>query len=234
MAYFKNLGEGTSIDAPPYPGWADKTIQIVEKAIWCAWARLISENCLDVASAKETAITAALQHYLVELLNLEIVDGFVSDVFPPPTRDSSVVDYSGEFLEKKPDLTFYCQHVKPVSNQRALFFECKPIGNINAYLGSNGLGRFIDGRYAWAMPHAGMIAYMRRRHPYDVQDALRTSLVLDGKVNISLSIDATCSENQVVVTEHGRDFLLRTGAAPGNIKIRHLWLDAGGEETTGE
>jgi hypothetical protein len=229
MAYFKNLGEGPSVDAPPFGGWADETIRIVEKAIRSAWKSVVLDTSLDVSTANETAITAVLQHYLVELLNLETVEGFISDVFPPPTRDSSVADYTGRYLEKKPDLTFYCQQVRPVSNHRALFFECKPIGSVSVYLGGDGLGRFLDGRYAWAMPHAGMIGYVqKRRKPKDAESLIRANLTQDSEVNIGLTVDAGVPEDHVVVTEHRRDFLLTNGRTPGNIKIRHLWLDSDG------
>jgi hypothetical protein len=229
MANFRNLGESPSVDDAPFPGWADETIRIVEEAIRSAWKSVLSDGSIDVKTENEVAITDALQQHLVRLLNLETVEGFNSDVFPPPTRDSSVSDFSGKYLEKRPDLTIYCQHVRPVSIHRAFFFECKPIGNIGIYLGANGLERFLDGRYAWAMPHAGMIGYVqKRRKPKDAESLLNSNLNKDSSVFTNLIVNGSLAKDPVVITEHPRHFQLRNGRTPGSIQIRHLWLDSDG------
>ena len=161
MRGFSSLGVGTSVPSIPYSPWPASYIETIENAIFTAW-EVMQSSVPDIGEKNETQITTGLQGFLVELLNQNSVDGFASEVFSIPVRDASVPDCKGN-IEKKPDLTFYCHTARPLGVLRAQFYECKPIGSCNVYIGEDGLERFLDGRYAWAMPHAGMIAYVKRK-----------------------------------------------------------------------
>src|SRR5258708_31137479 len=116
---------------------------------------------VELASASEPVITLRMQDALEVILNSVAVNGFSPAVFGPPIRGQELEDVSQKKLEKRPDLTFQ-QHVAvPATRHHALFFECKVLGRgrtVGDYV-KDGVRRFCDGRYAWAMPHAGMIAY---------------------------------------------------------------------------
>lgn len=221
MSGFYSLGVGTTVSGIPYSPWPSIYIDTIENAIFAAWEALKSSDP-DLGGKNETQITTALQRSLIDLLNRDSIEGFVCEIFGIPTRDASVTDYLGN-IEKKPDLTFYCHTAKPLCILRAHFYECKPIGSSEVYIGNDGLERFLDGRYAWAMPHAGMIAYVKRKRQVDALSELTSKLgspqSLVGIPTASISKKG-CS---VITTEHKRHFTV-DGQLPGNIRIRHLWL----------
>jgi hypothetical protein len=104
---------------------------------------------------------------LVDLWKNKSVKGFTSKVFSQPTRDSKLPDFAGNSIDQMPDLTFYLVNPRnTVSDAQfdALFFECKVLKNNQmsdyAY---EGISRFVEGKYAWRMKHAGMIAYDFRK-----------------------------------------------------------------------
>lgn len=224
---FSNLGKPPVTKHLPFPALEDKVVKIIEEAICVAWNRLKTSCVLNLKKANEKNITKELQRELVEVLDESLVSGFVSDIFNIPTRDASVEDHTGKLIDKKPDLTFYLSSSRPLSVNKGLFFECKPIGNIATYFGQHGLKRFCDGRYAWAMPHAGMIGYVRRKKsPMTAKDAAQNE-VDSGKLKvINQGADNSVTYASIWETSHERSYALSSGAAPGPIKIRHLWLDS--------
>ena len=126
------------------------------------------------ASAAERDITVKLQAKLIQLLNTGELSGFTAAVFAPPIRGQEVDNYSGKEKEKRPDLTFLRLAARPVSNHHAQFYECKVIGRgrtVDDYH-NDGVLRFVDGRYAWGMAHAGMIAYVSPPPPLMAATAL--------------------------------------------------------------
>jgi len=113
----------------------------------------------------------------------------------------------------------------PLSINKGIFFECKPIGNIETYFGENGLKRFCDGRYAWAMPHAGMIGYVQRKSvPLTAKDAIEKKVENGDLVLNSHYGDTSSTYHPIWVSVHSRSFVLLNGNKPGPIVIRHLWL----------
>ena len=111
----------------------------------------------------------------------------------------------------------------PLSANKGLFFECKPIGNVGTYFGPNGLGRFCDGRYAWAMPHAGMIGYVQRKtNPLTAKEAVETNVTAGTLIVQSHYGDSTAQYHPVWVSVHERTFTLLNGTLPGSITIRHI------------
>lgn len=223
---FVSLGLPPVRPQEPFQAFDDEIVQKIEQAICVAWQLLAASKRLDLATASEKAITAALQESIIDVLNNDYVAGFVPEVFQQPTRDASVADYSGKYLEKKPDLTFFISSATPLSANKGLFFECKPIGNIGTYLGQDGLQRFCDGRYAWAMPHAGMIGYVQRKTvPLTAEQAIQAN-VTDGTLVVESHGDAAAAYHPIWVSVHRRNFTLLNGNASGSITVRHIWLKA--------
>lgn len=222
---FANLGLPPVRPQEPFPAFDDDIIQKIEQAICFAWRLLAVSKKLDLKSASEKAITTALQECIIDVLNSAYVDGFVPEIFQQPIRDASVVDFSGKHLEKKPDLAFFVSSATPLSANKGLFFECKPIGNVGTYLGHDGLGRFCDGRYAWAMPHAGMIGYVQRKTaPLSAQDAIQANATSGTLVVKSHYGDPKATYHPIWVSVHSRTFKLLNGNSPGPITVRHIWL----------
>ena len=209
-------------------------MRIVERAIVVAWQQLLArpEFVTWAASAVERDITVQLQERLIQLLNAGEVHGFTAAVFAAPIRGQEVDDYSGSEKEKRPDLTFLRLAARPVSNHHAQFYECKVIGRgrtVDDYH-NDGVMRFVDGRYAWGMSHAGMIAYVAPPPPLMAAAALgsywtkaRQKLRLAGLPASPLKLDQTAS-HPIAISVHARGFKLQNLRAPGDITLRHLWL----------
>lgn len=221
---------------PPYLSWAPRQLRIVERAIAAAWGQLMSDPGFVkwATTAIERDITVKLQNQLISLLNTNEVQGFTAAAFAPPIRGQEIEDYSGVEKEKRPDLTFLRLAARPVSNHNAQFYECKIIGRgrtVDDYH-REGVMRFVDGRYAWGMPHAGMIAYVSPPPPSIALAALesywkmdRGDTPLEGLPACELVLDATVSP-PIAVSVHARKFPLSNYAEPGDIVLRHLWLSA--------
>lgn len=209
-------------------------MRIVERAIVVAWGNLMSAPSFAkwAETAIERDITVELQKQLIDLLNTNEVRGFTAAAFAPPIRGQEIEDHSGLEKEKRPDLTFLRLAARPVSNHNAQFYECKVIGRgrtVDDYH-KDGIMRFVDGRYAWRMPHAGMIAFVSPPPSSVASTALESywkkngeSKALEGIPTCALELDATASP-LITVSVHARKFTLPNNAEPGDIVLRHLWL----------
>lgn len=227
---------GTPPNAPsPFSAWTLRHLRIVERAIVVAWSRLTSTHGFTewADSAIERDITLALQRQLIELLNTSEVKGFTPAAFAPPIRGQELENFSGEEKEKRPDLSFLRLAARPVSNHNAQFYECKIVGRrrtIDDYH-KEGIMRFVDGRYAWGMPHAGMIAYVSPPPPSVASSVLEGywkkcvegGLSVDGVPSCALEHDDT-SNPSIAISVHSRKFTSSNCAPPGEISLRHLWL----------
>ncbi|AEB85128.1 hypothetical protein [Alicycliphilus denitrificans] len=230
-----NLGT-PPVGLPPYSPWTARHLRTIERAIAIAWGRLMSQPAFVawVQTAIERDITIQLQKQLVLLLNTNEVRGFSAAFFAPPIRGQEVENHSGSEKEKRPDLTFHRLAARPVDTQNAQFYECKIIGRgrtLDDYH-DEGVMRFVDGRYAWAMPHAGMIAYVSPPPPAVADVALsgywtkaRSGALASGLLTGKLQVDAATGPT-VAISIHQRTFPLPDQQHPGDIALRHLWLSA--------
>ena len=229
---FLNLGTAPHGPPPPFSAWSRKQIQTIERAIVRAWSQITGDpHCQAVLTGgTEPQITAMLQDALCELLNAGQVAGFSPATYLCPIRGQELDDYTGKLLEKRPDLTFPRLSSRPASNHNALFFECKILGRgraLDDYV-RNGVRRFQDGIYAWAMPHAGMLAYVIGAEAADPCSSLTATWSADpGPAAPHAPIEPVRGEGGVpaiALSRHARTFTLRNGEAPGQILLRHLWL----------
>lgn len=231
---FFNLGLPPKGPPPPFKAWQKRHLRIIERAIATAWGQAMrtAHGSTLLASGKEAEITAMLQDGLTDLLATASVHGFSAAVFGAPIRGQEIEDYSGLYIEKRPDLTFPRLSARPAINHNALFYECKILGrgrSLDDYIGE-GIARFENGNYAWAMPQAGMIAY--------VADGIHggsTCATLSGRwaqvINaaphrpvVPMEEDLL-SQPVIAISIHARKFILRNGELPGNITLRHIWLE---------
>lgn len=231
---FLNLGTPPKGPPPPFAAWPTRHLRVLERAIAVAWAQTMAtaHGSALVASGKEPEITAMLQDALTAVLASGQVHGFSAAVFGAPIRGQELEDYSGLHLEKCPDLTFPRLSARPAINHHAMFYECKILGRgrtVDDYL-LHGVCRFLNGNYAWAMPHAGMIAYVADGHPEDAYAVLSerwTRTDHPGACGPTRAMDQDLSSTpSVAISTHARQFRLRNGMESGDIALRHLWLAA--------
>lgn len=209
---------------------------------------LAEKSPLDIEAAHENNITEWLEDHLCRLLREEVIPGFESSVFDQPTRGSETVNFSGTKISKAPDLTFRRSSLLSCaidSRQDAWFCECKILDGGSSHGVSNyikdGLMRFVIGDYAWAMPSAQMIGYVRHTaekefvptkylHQQFVKvdpKTGKTYVVLTELLSEKVQEGAIEGALPVHTTTHARGFSLRDECAPGPVTLRHLWFQLG-------
>jgi len=120
-----------------------------------------------LATAKEDEITRQL-HWILEnrLLHSKEVHGFDTRRIKNVIRAPEVTNVDGNHPAKRPDLVLFLlkrESLSTLSSHDGIFAECKPVDDdhpVGSYY-CKGLGRFINGDYAWAMQEGMVIAYAR-------------------------------------------------------------------------
>ena len=223
----------------PHPHLSEGFIRVTESAICEAWQRLCRKSHgtgAALSAAFEDQITADLYQLLEELraTTPSPVPGFSDAQFAPVGREGNYPDSPNDSIDKQPDLVFKTARVRaggdPVTNGfDGLFVECKPVDArhpIRSHYCDKGLVKFADGRYAWAMREAMMVAYVFDGS--ELPDALGKSLSSVNFSNRPVAGPTPCtglSSRNCCETVHERDFSYpHTGAPAGAIHIRHVWL----------
>lgn len=245
MNGFASLGQPPRIE-PPYPAWPVEQIVVVEEAITTAMQRVLAEKLpQDIVIAKENDITNWLEDELCSLLDTDAVAGFSYFVFEKPRRGSEKENYNGTKISKKPDLLFQ-RLGNPAgvmdTRQDAWFCECKILEakskhTLKEYI-EDGLMRFVEGDYAWAMPSAQMIGYARHIAVKDFRPTNqlseyftktetktgKTYAALTGLITEKTQMLRAAGTPPIHATTHVRSFPLRDNGTPGPITLRHLWF----------
>lgn len=216
------------------PKWHKTLLEAAEAAICLAWARLKDKSDAAIRAKDEDKITNELLKELRYIRKNGDVARFTPEVFGMPTRDSKIESFDGDSIDQMPDITIYPANPREIvadDTQDALFYECKVLDrsrNLNQYR-KDGIDRYLDGRYAWAMSHASMIAYVFERTNTCPVSSLRSYFKrrLNG---IYVAELVGCSEPPIKITEapgtNASDVALtrhkRKRLSP--IELRHLWL----------
>jgi hypothetical protein len=224
----------------PYPDpFTTSELSTIEDALTEAWRRVVRNGVSDTDD--EVHLTARLIDELDQLMSTEpdTVAGFDSDTFETPVRGGELQDYRGDRLEKRPDIVF-----RPAGRQRAigagirrrqfwgLFVECKIVdqGHTMSTYCRDGLQRFVNGNYAWAVSSAMMLGYARDGYalPLHLERHFRRKDVDKrryGRHGDTLSSRAQGS--RAWVSRHDRNWrhVEPAGADPGVMTVVHLWLD---------
>lgn len=221
----------------PYVDYSPAIYRTVFTAILRSWRGLVDHEGEALAHYSEVEVTACMQVVLEELrLAAEpAVPGFTSKWFETVTRDGSMASYDGHHLEKQPDFTIRLIDRHPglrSSLYRGIFVECKIVGSsfpVRLYC-NHGIGRFVRGEYAWAMPTGVMVAYARDQHTVGQNLVpLLAQHSKDGSTDPFLTKSLpTVSSNfsvpsaRVFSSIHARPH--SQNGRPGAIQLHHLWL----------
>lgn len=153
----------------PHPRLGLPVILLVRRVVLSAFD-LLREQKFPLATSKEDEVTAALRSVIEnDLRRTGRVAGFTRRTYDAVVRQGQVANYDGSRPTKSPDLCFRLRNDEEeprqvLSEYDALFVECKPVDNAHA-AGSkycdDGLCRFVEGDYAWAMEEALMLGYAR-------------------------------------------------------------------------
>jgi hypothetical protein len=228
-------------DDMPYARFADLEILVVEKALRTVWSEAPKRfHChrINFNTAEEEEISSAL---VLVFDNLWASDRhLLSDLEryfnPMPVYDNphGAVDYLGRALKFRPDLTFRRAHtdvgVSPINS--SLFIEAKLIEqgkSMGNYCG-DGLIRFVNGTYAWAMPQAMMLGYVRNTGQ-TLPDSLAKHFERRGKralyqlTNGPAAFSLSRFSSRSHITVHDRAWKYpETDSSPGPISVLHIWL----------
>ncbi len=221
----------------PHEDFPVSTQRVVVKAFKAAWSELRDRAGEELTTCEEDRITAGLEYCLNRIReDREHPSGFRATLFQSVNRGAEVVSYDGRHVKKMPDLVVrLCSRRTtsiPFPAYRAMFVECKIVDRSHGVsdYGKEGLARFVDGRYAWAMPSAMMIAYTRG--DYSVAGTLLGFLEkhrgeADPYRTRSLPLEVTALGREVFVSKHDRPWTFpETDRSAGPITILHLWLTA--------
>ncbi len=208
----------------PYKCWEKTFLRCVNLAISKAWQKIPTKSLTKLSEDK---ITVKLQAALNRLMGSEEEPGFNCCRFQTITRGEDLCNYNGRSINKQPDLVIRRIERKAGIDtiQDALFIECKIIDRNKTSLQyiEEGMYRFVCGDYAWAMPHAMMLGYVKnnRQLPQDLQASFRRSR--------NNTVRSCCPKRYstflcMCCTVHGRGFKHDEYGDPGDIQLFHIWL----------
>lgn len=225
----------------PHPRLGLPVILLVRRVLLKAFEKLRERN-FPFATEGEDRTTEQLFNVVEnDLRQTGEVKGFNSAFYDRVVRHAQVTNFNGQRLAKTPDLSFKLRHAehepRPViATHDALFIECKPV-DATHYAGSNycddGLIRFVNGDYAWAMQEGLMLAYVRDDRTIsghlipalgetDRAAKLATIGVLE---SCKVCGAAACAGAEAVhISQHRRDFPWPDGKGPAtDITVYHFW-----------
>jgi len=187
---------------------------------------------IDLETCDEVAVNTKLESILNRMLEETLVPGFSKAVFQTVIRGSELVNHDNTMPEKRPDLTF--RPVRAIPGllhpaQCVLIVECKIVEKarpMSRYC-RDGLSRFVDGTYSWAVSTAVMLGYARDN--YALPKQLHKHLDKYGE-NYNLVPPLTkrsrgVDDEDVYVSVHKRTSV--TGISKGEkgqITVHHLWV----------
>jgi hypothetical protein len=230
------LTETTPYSELPLARMDDRIVLAIENAIRIGWDRIKATKSGRhiLALGSEDEITSRLQDELNALRHTRVAYGFTKSQFQTITRSAAYRSYNAQHLNKSPDLVIRLVCIGPATPiglelYDAMFVECKPLSakhSLREY-GENGIVRFVEGQYAWAMPHAMMVAYVSNSKtlPHDL-DVLTAAPHDTSKRKYECAGPAMpCPFSRGVhVTAHERPWSYKASHVPGDIELRHLWL----------
>lgn len=214
----------------PYPDpLTEEEHHAVVEALRVALTATLAEADLT-RPLQEVTVTHRLQHRLNAMLNEgQPVSAFNCRVFETVVVGNEMRNAAGTAQEKRPDLTVRRGGPHPVGFDRgdnALFIECKVI-DAERLMGEyvpKGLGRFVDGTYAHAVPVGLMVGYVDG--PFTLPQRLQQYLRRRDCPVPFRALHAPREAGGLTVTVHPRGWTYPDGGAPGDIHVGHLWVAA--------
>ena len=244
-AGFFTLGVSPDRYTLPHPRLGLPVILLIRRVL-CRAFELLREEDINIAAAKEDELTAALRSVIENNLRQSgSVSGFNRRSYEPVIRQGEVANFDGTRRAKTPDLCFKLRYddFEPchvLSEFDALFVECKPVDkkhSIDKKYCDDGLNRFVNGDYAWAMQEGMMLAYSRdgRTIASHLVPAMSDVNRMKSLATIQLpqqcgSLEAAANNQAeaVYVSKHSRSFSWPDGKGIAtDITVYHLWHDCG-------
>lgn len=213
-------------------------IKVVAEAIRHAWSVICGDPAKHLVAAAPSApdedrYTESLCQILHQMLlaSPSPVSGFTSEVFESISRSESSCNYSGAYLNKQPDILIRFADGPLLGARRfvGIYVEAKVVSmsnQIGKYT-NEGLRRFVDGHYSWAMQDGMMLAYQRPK----IRPISSLAQALKRDVNLACVADSegvyldrvTHKLAGISCSMHRRTWKYVGGGDPGEIRVWHLW-----------
>lgn len=213
-------------------------IKVVSAAVRHAWATLCANPALHLVppnpgAPEEDRYTESLCQILDQMLQEDSssVAGFSGTTFHSVSRSESTANYSGANLNKQPDILIRLAEGPLVEARRfvGIYIEAKVVSmshGISKYT-KDGLFRFVEGEYSWAMQDGIMLGYQRVKHrPIgSLAQALETDATLACVADASgIYLDQSSHKLPGLgCSKHNRSWKYVGGGDPGAIRVWHLW-----------
>lgn len=228
------------VQGVPHARFPDRLLLAIENAIRTAWIKLTKKfPRREICDASEPQITNSIRNILNDMLSCNTGDAFSEKDFRMLIVGGELESYDGRHIQKEPDLVFYCSDRRPgiyLSAYDGIFAECKlmdhPKDKTVSDYAIDGITKFITGEYAWAMPHAMMVAYVRDGQQMPAALEQNFSLHNGGNIRRFAVVSdppvkkctLTRKQPPAYITRHQRTWTHRNSSMPGDIELRHLWL----------
>jgi len=196
----------------------------------------------DFAAATEDQVTSALRSTIENSLRqTDEVRGFNKLTFEYVVRQGQCQNFDGTAIKKEPDLFFKLrdddsQRARVLSEFDGLFVEAKPMDSTHpagSKYCNEGLIRFVNRDYAWAMQEAMMLAYTRdgrtiSRHlipAMNQEDRMKSLATIRLPEACPVAGASACPDAEAVyISHHRRDFKWPHGKGSAtDITVYHLW-----------
>ncbi len=215
----------------PFKDVPQRAKLIIHKTLSNAWKELLDRDKKNqLSTALEPQITEALFVIICEFWNKSRIPGFDEYLFGSPQSGPNIRNYNGEKLEKEIDIRIPSYRLASGRDPyNGIFIECKPVDkkhSIKRDYYEEGIKRFLDGDYAWAIPSAMMIGYAREGRK--LKDNF-IPYILENRTQLFLVEHTAPSEKffdgSICETIHDRKFILPDHSNKvGKISIQHHWL----------
>ena len=220
----------------PFPPFPKVILNAVVKAARRAWLPIAEEEraCRHGEGRNEVQLNAEMAIEMDALRRLNLVRDFTADIFETPIADAPTRNFSGERIGTRPDITIRLRSLRPaLANPMvdAVFIECKCLResqNLGPYF-KDGMRRFIDGDYGWAVQQAIMVGYLETGQvlPEDLEKRLMRN-GQDTEMNLVLDDRRRrvrpSGQRYLAFTRHQRIWRHQNDDFPGDIELLHVWL----------
>lgn len=229
------------LDKPyPFPKWHQGLLIAVEEAVRAAWEHLKDDAIKDTAVkvGTETEITSELVEMLEKIRLAGTIRPFDELTIGKVHSGSEYTNYNKMALQKKPDIVvdlISARYDLDDSLHDAYFIECKVIRENQSYdyYINSGIKKFTDGDYAWAMPNAMMVGYVRNNaelagyllNGFARYDPANNAALIDNEIVPCPNSQERNPDNSAFISRHSRTWNHPDYGEPGDIEVTHLWLN---------
>lgn len=224
----------------PFPKWHVGLLIAIENAVRAAWEHLKDDaaKAATLTAGRETEITSELVEMLECIRLAGTLSPFDELTITKIHSGPEYANYNKAALQKKPDIVIdmiNARYGQSDSLHDAYFIECKLLRSnrsANYYI-NHGVNKFTIGDYAWAMPNAMMVGYVRNNaelpayllNGYARYDSENNTALIDGEIEPCPNSQRQYPESPAFISAHERDWVHPEYGAPGNISLTHLWLN---------